>query len=384
MLKKLFIKNWKNTDDPVVRNKYGNVAGGFGIFTNFILGAVKLFVGILSHSVSVMADAVNNISDMATSCLTIIGFKLAAKKPDKDHPYGHARYEYVSGFVIAIFMFEMGILFAKESIAKILHPEELVINTTTYIILGLAILGKLMQMFVYKDFAKAIGSKTLEANATDTRNDIISSAAILISMVVMGVFKINIDGYMGFAVSVFVIVSSLGTMKEELEPIIGIVPTDEQVKAISDKILSYEIVEGIHDLVIHNYGVNNDFVTVHVEVDSRLDISYVHDRMDNIEADFRRDLGIALTIHMDPIELGNEKMDKYKAQVGDLLKALDSAIKFHDFRMVCGETHTNLIFDCVVPPEKSYTQEEITEYLMKNLKTEEKVFFVIDVDRDFC
>ncbi len=383
MLKQLLIKDWKNTENPEVRNRYGHVAGGFGIFTNFLLGAVKLFVGLISNSVSIMADAVNNIFDMITSILTIVGFKLSSRKPDREHPYGHARYEYVSGFVIAVFMFEMGILFAKESITKIINPEELVLNFTTYLILGCAIVGKLIQMFVYKDFSKAIGSKTLEANATDTRNDIISSSAILVSMIVMGVFKINLDGYIGLAVSVFVIISSIDTMKEELEPIIGIVPTQEQVKVITEKLMSYEICKGIHDLVIHNYGVHNDFITVHVEVDSKLDINYVHDKVDNIEADFKKE-GMALTIHMDPIELGNPILDDYKEQVRKLLQEKDPEIKFHDFRMVRGDSHTNLIFDCVIPHEKSYTQDELGNYLKKNINTDENLFFVIEIDRDFC
>ena len=309
MLKKLFIKNYKNTDDPEVRNQYGKVAGVFGIFTNIILGIIKLIIGIISNSVSIIADAANNIADTASSILTIIGFKLSSKKPDKDHPYGYARYEYVAGFVIAIMMLIMGLTFAKESIVKIFNPEELVINWITYLILVIAIIGKGIQMLVYLDFAKAINSNTLKANSVDTRNDIISTTAILISMIIMGIFEINIDGLLGLAVSGFVIYSSIGMIREVLEPIIGIIPTEEQVNEITEKILKYDYVEGIHDLVIHNYGVHNDFVTVHVEIDSKMDIMKAHDMMDNIEKDFKDELGICFTIHLALIVVGDPEID---------------------------------------------------------------------------
>ena len=359
MLKRLFIKNYKNTDDPEVRNQYGKVAGVFGIFTNIILGIIKLIIGMISNSVSIIADAANNIADTASSILTIIGFKLSSKKPDKDHPYGYARYEYVAGFVIAIMMFIMGLTFAKESIVKIFNPEELVINWITYLILVIAIIGKGIQMLVYLDFAKAINSNTLKANSVDTRNDIISTTAILISMIIMGIFKINLDGILGLAVSGFVIYSSIGMIKEVLEPIIGIVPTEEQVKEISEKLLKYDYVEGIHDLVIHNYGVHNDFVTVHVEIDSKMDIMKAHDMMDNIEKDFRDELGISLTIHMDPIVVGDPKIDMLQTKVVQALHKLDQELKIHDFRVVQGITHTNILFDCIVPFEKNHTEESL-------------------------
>ena len=384
MLKKLFIKNYKNTDDPEVRNQYGKVAGVFGIFTNIILGIVKLIIGIISNSVSIMADAANNIADTASSILTIIGFKLSSKKPDKDHPYGYARYEYVAGFVIAIMMLIMGLTFAKESVIKIFNPEELVINWITYLILVIAIIGKGIQMLVYLDFSKAINSNTLKANSVDTRNDIISTTAILISMIIMGIFEINIDGLLGLIVSGFVIYSSIGMIKEVLEPIIGIVPTEEQVKEISEKILKYEYVEGIHDLVIHNYGVHNDFATVHVEIDSKMDIMKAHDMMDNIEKDFRDNLGIALTIHMDPIVVGDPKIDMLQTKVIQAIHKLDPELKIHDFRVVQGFTHTNILFDCIVPFEKNHTQDSLIEYLNKEIIPENEIYYyIIEIDRPF-
>ena len=256
-------------------------------------------------------------------------------------------------------MLVMGLTFAKESLIKIFNPEELTINAVTYIILAIAILGKGLQMFVYLDFAKAINSNTLKTNAVDTRNDIISTTAILISMIIMGIFKINIDGLLGLVVSGFVIYSSIGMIKEVLEPIIGIIPTEEQVNQITEKILKYDHVEGIHDLVIHNYGVHNDFVTVHVEIDSKMDITIAHDLMDNIEKDFKDELGIQLTIHMDPIVVGDPEIDKLQTLVINAIHKLDKDLKIHDFRVVKGVTHTNILFDCIVPYEKDHTDESI-------------------------
>ncbi len=384
MLKQLVIKDYKNTQDSVVRQRYANVAGVFGIVTNLVIGVAKLVVGTASHSVSIIADATNSLSDCATSILTIVGFKLASKKPDHEHPYGHARYEYVVGFVIALFMLTMGLLFAKESVCKILWPQELSISVVTYVMLALAILVKVAQMVVYKDFAKAIDSNTLQANAEDTRNDIISTFAILVAMVIMGVFKVNVDGWLGLCVSIFVIISSIKTLQEELEPIIGIVPTPQRVKEITDALMSYDVVRGIHDLAIHNYGVHNDFVTVHVEVDASMSMLEAHDKIDNIERDFRNKMGIALTIHMDPLIVGDPKMDALMAQIGEKLQKLDPTLHFHDIRMVDGPSHTNVVLDCEVPQDKNYTSEFLANYLSENVKWNTQLYFIVEIDRPLC
>ena len=384
MIKRLFIKDYKNTSDTMVRNKYGKVAGIFGIISNLFLGIIKLIIGLISNSVSIMADAVNNLSDTASSILTIIGFKLASKKPNKEHPYGYARYEYVSGFVIALLMLLMGVLFAKESIIKIFKPEDLVINMVTYIILVIAIIVKGIQMFVYLDFAKAIESQTLKTNAIDTRNDIISTTMILISMIIMGIFGINIDGYLGLLVSLFIIYSSINMAKEVLDPIIGIVPTKEHIEEITNKLLSYDIVIDIHDLVIHNYGVNNDFVTVHVEIDSRMDMVVAHDIIDNIERDFKEELNLNLTIHMDPVAVDDKETNELKDSVTKALNKLDETLMLHDFRIVKGKSHTNIIFDLVVPYEKNYDLDKLYKYLRNEMKDKkQRYYFVIELDRPY-
>ncbi len=384
MLKQLFIKDYKNTENSEVRQRYASVAGAFGIFSNLVIGVAKLVVGTASHSVSIIADAANSLSDCATSLLTIVGFKMAGKKPDHEHPYGHARYEYVAGFVIALFMLVMGGVFAKESVCKILRPEELSISVVTYVMLVMAVGVKVLQLVVYGSFAKAIDSNALRASAQDTRNDIISSLAILAAMVVMGVFKINVDGYLGLAVSLFVIVSSIQTLREELEPIIGIVPTEQRVKQITDMLKSYDVVMGIHDLAIHNYGVHNDFVTVHVEVDASMSMLEAHDKIDNIERDFRNKLGIALTIHMDPVIVGDPKLDALIAQIGGKLQKLDPTLHFHDIRMVDGPSHTNVVLDCEVPQEKNYTGEFLSSYLKANIVWDTPLYFIVEIDRPLC
>lgn len=384
MLKRLFIKDYKNVEDTNVRNSYGKVAGIFGIILNLLLGVIKLVVGLISGSVSIMADAVNNITDSATSVLTLIGFKLSSKKPTKKHPYGYARYEYVASFVIALLMLLMGGIFLKESITKIVHPEEITINIATIIILAIAVLGKLYQMYVYNDFAKAIKSDTLKASAIDSRNDVISTIAILIAMIVMKIFNINIDAYLGLAVSAFVIYSSIKMIIETLQPLIGIVPTEEQVKEIVDKIMSYDGVLGIHDLVIHNYGVNNDFVTVHVEFDANMDVVVAHDMMDIIEADFKKNNGIQLTIHMDPIVIGNPEIDDLKEKIKAEVLSINKDLLMHDFRAVEGKTHTNVLFDVVVPLDVQLDHDEFIKHLSDKFSTEKfKYHFIVDFDTPY-
>lgn len=385
MLEKIFIKDYKNTSDSKVRHAYANTAGFFGIFTNLLLGVVKLIIGLAANSVSIMADAVNNITDMATSALTIVGFKLAAIKPDREHPYGHARYEYVIAFVISLFMLVMGGIFVKESVTKIIHPEELTINKLTYIILAAAIAGKLLQFAVYNKFAKAIKSNALQATAIDSRNDIITTTGILISMFIMSYFKINIDAYVGLAVSLLVVISSIGEIKESIQPIIGIVPTEEQVKTIADELTSYPVVKGIHDLVIHNYGVNNDFVTVHCEVDKEEDICDIHDQIDQIEANLQAKYGYKVTIHMDPVDLNNPIVDSLKDQLGKAFYELNPQLSFHDLRVVEGPTHINAVFDVVVPQEKDYKQDFLSDFLKERIKYDKRaIHFVMQIDRPYC
>lgn len=384
MLKKLFIKDYKNIEDTKVRNKYGTVAGIFGIVTNLILFIIKLVIGIISNSVTIVADSFNNLSDSGSCILTIIGFKLANKPADKEHPYGHARYEYIAGIIISLLILSMGVIFAKTSIEKIISPEEITINIATYLVLIIAIIGKAIQMIVYLDFSKTINSATIKANAVDARNDIITTSAVLIAIIIMGVLKINIDAYMGLSISIFIVITAGKMVKETTDPLLGIPATKEQIKGIKSKIMKHEEIKGIHDLVIHNYGAGNDFATVHAEISSDMNILVAHDIIDNIEKEIKNDLGIELTIHMDPLELNNEKTQKLKNQVEEILQKFDNTLKIHDFRIVSGETHTNVIFDIIIPYEKNYTEKEIIQKLQEEIGEEEtKYYYVITIDRPY-
>lgn len=384
MLAKVFIKDYENINNKSVRNKYGMIAGVFGLISNLLIGILKLIIGILSKSVSIMADSVNNITDSFSSILTIIGFSLVNKKPTKHHPYGFARYEYICGFVISLFMLLTGALFFKESIVKVFIKEDIVITNLTFVILIIGIIVKFIQMKVYLSFSEKIESDTLKTSALDTRNDIISSTGILVSMLIMKYFNINIDGFIGLIVSFIMIYSSIKMIKEVLDPIIGLMPNIEYVEEVKNKLLSYECVIGIHDLVIHNYGVNNDFITVHVEVDSKMDMITAHDLMDNIERDFKEE-GINLTIHMDPVLIGDKKVDKLKEKVITVMKDLDETLEIHDFRIVNGITHTNILFDCVIPYEKDFSEKQIIKHLKTNINNEKhKYYFVVEIDRPLC
>ena len=384
MLAKVFIKDYESITNSSVRNKYGKLAGIFGVISNLLLGIIKLVIGILSKSVSIMADSVNNITDSFSSILTIIGFNLVNKKPTKHHPYGYARYEYVCGFIISLFMLLTGALFFKESIVKVFKKEEIIITNLTLIILVIGILIKFIQMKVYLTFAKKIDSDTLKTSAVDTRNDIISSTGILLSMIIMKYFNINIDGFVGVIVSVIMIYSSIKMIKEVLDPIIGLMPNEEYVNDIKNKLLSYECVVGIHDLVVHNYGVNNDFITVHVEVDSKMDMITAHDLIDNIEKEFKEN-GINLTIHMDPVIIGDKNVDKLKVKVIKTIKTLDKELDIHDFRIVEGPTHTNILFDLVIPYDKEFTEKEIIKHLKNNINGEKhKYYYVVEIERPLC
>ena len=382
MIKKLFIKNYKDTKNPEVRNRYGIVSGVFGIITNFILFLIKFIIGIISNSITIMADAFNNLSDSGSCIITILGFKLSNKPPDKEHPYGHKRYEYITAMIIALLIFSMGILFLKTSVDKMFNPEIISINYLTYIILLVAIIGKIIQMFVYYDFAKAIDSNTIKGNAIDARNDIISTASVLVASMIMGITKINLDAYFGFVVSIFILISALKMLKDTINPLFGIVPDDEKVRFIRKKILSYDGVYGIHDLVIHNYGVGSDFVTVHIEVNSSINIVDGHNIVDNIEKDFKEKYGIHLTAHIDPIDINNEKVKILKEKTIKDLKTFDKTLSIHDFRIVSNKDTTNILFDILIPFDKNYSKEEIISYLNQKFE-EDRYHFIIDIDRPY-
>lgn len=384
-LKKLLIKDYEKTKSPAVRFRYGIAAGIIGIVSNALLFAGKIVIGLISGSITIVADAINNLSDMGSSVVTVSGFKLAARPPDKEHPFGHARYEYIATFIIAMIILAIGVLLGKSSIEKIIEPSDISFSAATYAVLGAAIVVKILQMLVYLDFGKAINSDMLKASAVDSRNDIITTSAVLIATIIMAVTGVNIDGYMGIAVSVFIVVSSLKLLKDTLDPMLGTRPDKDTVKMVKEKILSYEGVLGIHDLMIHNYGKMKIFVTAHVEVSASVDVLESHDLIDNIERDFKDDLGICLTIHMDPLQDDNELISGLREKVMEILNDVSKDLSIHDFRVVAGYDHTNILFDVVVPFSSDLTLEDIVLSCEEGFKNDEgkKYYFVVDLDRDY-
>ncbi len=387
-IRKLLIKDYQNTKDPKVRFRYGLVAGVFGIISNALLCVFKLIVGIIGNSITIVADAINNLSDAGSSVVTLVGFKLSATPPDKDHPFGHARYEYVTSLLVSVTVLFIGILLLKSSIEKCITPEAVSVSVYTYVVLGAAIAMKLVQMLIYLDFSKAINSGALKASAADSRNDVLATVAVLISTIVIDVAgdkispKVSVDGIMGIAVSAFIIVSSILLVKESISPILGEKPPKELVDKITAKILSYDGVIGVHDLVVHSYGENHCFVVAHVEVPQDVEITKSHDVIDNIEHDFWNEMHVRITIHMDPVDTKNEKLAELKLRAQNALANLDEGLSLHDFRIVSGQTHTNMIFDVVIPYDSKICLNDVKNAMKQEFANDPvKYFFVIDVDR---
>lgn len=384
MLKRLFIKDYNNVKDGQVRERYGVVAGTFGIITNLVVCIFKIIVGILSASITIIADGVNNLTDAGSSVLTLIGFKLSGRPADKEHPYGHERYENIMALFISIIIFAVGVIFLKTSIEKVVSGEGVSnITVFTYIVLGFAILLKFIQMLVYFDFSKAIESDALKASGIDSRNDILATLSALISVILMDAFSINIDAYTGLLVSAFIIYSGLKMLIETISPLLGVMPSKEVVEQLKNIILSEEKILGVHDIIIHEYGKTNHFASLHVEVDCNEDIIEIHDIIDNLERQVYSEMNIKLSIHLDPVDVHNEKRGEYLERVTKVLLGYDKNAKFHDFRVVEGVTHTNIVFDLIIPFDKRYDMQEITRLLEEEFSCGGKFYFVIETESEY-
>lgn len=384
MLEKVFIKDYKNTTDPTVRFRYGIFASVFGILTNILLFIGKLTIGIISGSIAIISDAINNLTDGASSIISFVGFKLAGKPADKEHPFGHARYEYITGLLVAVLICMIGVLICKSSIEKIINPEEITVNLIVCIILVLSIFVKLFQLILYFRIAKTINSETIKANAIDARNDIIVTLTTLIAMIVIWLTGINIDGYVGAGVSLFVIISGIKVLIDTINPLLGQIPDKEFVKKIKNKLRSYDGVLGTHELMLHSYGEGKYYGSVHIEVSADVDPITTHDMIDNIEEDFLNELGINLVIHTDPIQNNNKKVRELKKRALNSVKTLSNKLSIHDFRMVEGKTHTNLFFDVIVPFEVDITKQDIIKCLNKEFNNGKMIYnFVFDIDRNY-
>lgn len=348
-LVKKFVHDYENVHDINVRASYGKLSGKVGIFCNAFLFAVKFIMGTISGSVSIAADAVNNLSDAASSVISLIGFKMAEKPADEDHPYGHARYEYLSGLTVAVMIILIGFELFKTSFDKVIHPSTVDFSIALVIVLAVSILIKLWMAFFNKSLGKKINSSALEATAADSRNDVISTSAVLAAAVISHFFKINLDGYMGIAVAVFILYSGIGLVKDTLDPLLGKAPEPELVDYIQKKILSYDGVLGTHDLMIHDYGPGRKFASVHVEMAAEGDVLKSHDVIDNIERDFLSKDNLNIIVHYDPIVTKDDIVNDFRSWLMEQVKSIDPHLSIHDLRIVPGNSHTNLVFDCVMP-----------------------------------
>lgn len=382
LILRIFVRDHKNTEDPAVRDKCGRVAGAVGIVTNFLLFLMKIIVGTVFHSVSVTADAVNNLTDSGSSVVTLIGFKMASKPADEKHPFGHARIEYLSGVIVSFIVIFLGLQLGMSSIEKILTPEENALTPVALVVLVISILAKLWQCLFYRKVGRMIKSESVEATSKDSRNDVIATSVVLLGAVITMLIGVNLDGYMGAAVALFIVFSGVQLTISTADPLLGQAPEGELVQTITEKMLSYPGIIGMHDLAVHNYGVGRCFASAHCEVDAKNDILVSHDLIDNIERDFSRDLCIHMVIHLDPVIVGDARTDALHRKVQSLVTALYPTVTIHDFRVIWGVTHSNIVFDAAVPFSVKDSDAVITQKLEAEIqKLDPDYRTVVTIDR---
>lgn len=375
LLCKLFIKNSDNSKDPAVRRAYGILMSIVGIVANILLSALKLIFGTLSGSISVTADALNNLSDAGAQIISLISFKMSAKPADRDHPFGHARIEYVASMIVSFLVLLVGVELMKESIEKIFHPSDSRFGTGVMIVLAISIAVKLWLAVSGRRMAKKIGSSVVAAASADSFSDAIATSAVLVSAIVCRIWEIRTDAYMGVAVSVVILIAGIKILNDTKNSILGSPPDPEVVEGINEIAKRYPEILGVHDLVVHNYGPGNTIASFHAEVDGKGDVYLIHDVIDNVEKILWSELHVRTTIHMDPIVTDDERISELRALAREVIKRIDSRMDIHDFRFVEGVTHSNLIFDITVPFEIKLSDAEIISLTEKGIK---------EIHPDFC
>ncbi|MBP1755389.1 MAG: putative rane protein [Firmicutes bacterium] len=385
LLVKRFVKDYENTENANVRTNYGILSSLVGIACNVILFLTKLFIGMIINSISVMADAFNNLSDAASSIISFIGVKLAGRPADKEHPFGHGRFEYIAALAVAFIILQVGFQLFQGALNKVLHPEELSFNPVLVGILVLSVLLKVWMSMFNRKLGKRINSTVMLATSADSRNDVIVTSATIISTLFVAFTGINIDGYIGLLVSLFVMLSGFNIAKDTLEPLLGQAIEREVYKKITDMVESYEGICGTHDLIIHNYGPTHHMATIHAEVPNNIGFEHAHETIDRIERDVLAKLDIFLVIHMDPIEVNDKTVAEKKEMVLRIVKNLEEKATIHDFRIVSGELQINLIFDLVIP--YSYSKEEEQKLLsrvIEEIRTQDSRYqCIITLDKSF-
>lgn len=382
LLSRIFIKDASNVQQPSVRQAYGILCGAVGIFLNLCLFAGKFIAGAVSNSIAITADAFNNLSDAGSSIITLIGFHMAGQKPDPDHPFGHGRIEYISGLLVSILIILMGFELLKSSFTKIIHPEDLAFSPVIIVILAASILVKCYMYFYNRQIGKKINSAAMSATAADSLSDSISTAVVLASTLTAHFSGLAIDGWCGLAVGLFICYSGFNAAKDTISPLLGQAPDREFVQQVNDIVMAHEGVLGIHDLIVHNYGPGRVLISLHAEVPADGNILTLHDMIDTIEHELRSTLSCHAVIHMDPICVNDELTERLKKMVKGYLSEISDTLTMHDFRIVAGPTHTNLIFDVVTPYDFAMPDEELIKLINDKIHTGNPQYFaVIDVDK---
>ena len=379
-----FIKNYQDTKDADVRMSVGKLSGIAGIFSNLFLFVIKFVIGTIVHSVSIQADGVNNLTDAGSNIISILSFHFANKPADKDHPFGHERTETIASLFVGILILVLGFETAKESISKVIHPGSIDFRIASVIILLISIIVKFWMYTYNKKLSKTYDSSLLEATALDSISDVCGTTAVLVSTLLSPVLHFNLDGYMGIVVSGIIIYGAYGLLRDMINSLIGEAPDPELVHNIVDRIMAHPAILGVHDMMLHNYGPNKIFASAHVEVDSSKDIFETHDHIDNIEREVKENMNIDLVLHMDPVKVNDPETELYRAKVVKAIHQIDPKWGFHDFRIVSGPTHVNLVFDLVIPFEEKYTQEEIEEMLLKHIESDKKIYLVLTIDHPYA
>lgn len=384
-LVRTFVRDSERTNDPAVRGRYGVLAGGMGIFLNLCLFAAKFLAGVLTASIAVTADAFNNLSDAGSSVVTLVGFKMAEMPADKEHPFGHGRLEYLSGLAISVAILVVGLELGRNSVVKILHPAMVQFGLLPMAILLVSVLVKLWMAYFNRKLGRRIGSAAMMATSADSLTDAVATTAVLIGMVIGHLFGLQIDGYIGVLVALFILYSGFTTARDSLSPLLGQAPDKEFVHSIGETVLAHREVVGIHDLIVHDYGPGRCIISLHAEVPSNRDILEMHDLIDRIEMELREKFQCDVTIHMDPIVMDDDEIRILRGRVVELVKDIDPALTIHDFRMVVGPTHTNLIFDILTPYRFRLTDAELAEAVREGVKKlDERYFAVIQVDKAYA
>ena len=383
LLLRLFVKDYQNPENPAVHTAIGKMAGITGILCNVFLFLGKLLAGLLSGSISIVADAVNNLSDAGSSVVTLAGFQLAQRPADREHPYGHARYEYLSGLVVAALILVIGLELAKSSFQKILHPEPIEATPVALGVLITSLCVKLWMCVFYRSLGKRIRSITLAASSADSRNDVIATSGVLAGYVVSSLLHVNVDGFVGLAVACFILWSGIGIARDTISPLLGGRADPNLVENLSNLVLSHEKILGIHDLLVHDYGPGQCFASVHAELSAQEDPMVCHDIIDDIEQDAIEQLNVHLVIHYDPVMTDDAEWSEMRGLTENWVRQVDPRLTIHDFRMVRGAKQTKLVFDLTVPYDMTLSSGEVQQVMEKNLREQGKDYVtVIHLDRE--